>query len=152
MGKPILDAEPRARIAPLLPPPKPRRFGYPDRKPVVDDLRAESMPLRHPGSRRLVRLAQDPGHLPLREPPLVHDFLSALKAILSSANRSETGRAGQLPRLHGADKDYTTINKELARFGKRTKRRRECAAPRHRSGGLKVQTKLFSGGPFADKK
>ncbi|ACR32119.1 Transposase [Burkholderia glumae BGR1] len=36
MGKPILDDQRRARIAPLLPPPKPHRFGYPGRKPVAD--------------------------------------------------------------------------------------------------------------------
>lgn len=34
-GKPIIDDELWARIEPLLPPPKPRRFKYPGRKPVA---------------------------------------------------------------------------------------------------------------------
>lgn len=36
MGKPIIDDELWALIEPLLPPPKPRRFKYPGRKPVTD--------------------------------------------------------------------------------------------------------------------
>ena len=36
MAKPILDDEPWALIAPLLPPPKPRRAKYPGRKPLDD--------------------------------------------------------------------------------------------------------------------
>ncbi|MGF6979717.1 transposase [Paraburkholderia sp. JPY465] len=36
MGKPIVDDELWALIEPLLPPPKPRRFKYPGRKPVPD--------------------------------------------------------------------------------------------------------------------
>ena len=34
MAKPVLDEELWKRIEPLLPPPKPRRFRYPGRKPV----------------------------------------------------------------------------------------------------------------------
>jgi transposase len=34
MAKPILDDELWERIEPLLPPPKPRRFRYPGRKPI----------------------------------------------------------------------------------------------------------------------
>ncbi|WP_155836895.1 IS5 family transposase [Paraburkholderia mimosarum] len=36
MGKPIMDDELWALIEPLLPPPKPRRFKYPGRKPAAD--------------------------------------------------------------------------------------------------------------------
>jgi len=36
MRKPIIDDELWALIEPLLPPPKPRRFNYPGRKPVPD--------------------------------------------------------------------------------------------------------------------
>ena len=36
MAKPILDDELREFIEPYLPPPKPRRFRYPGRKPLDD--------------------------------------------------------------------------------------------------------------------
>ena len=40
MAKPLVDDALWDMVAPLLPPPKPRRFRFPGRKPTIDDRRA----------------------------------------------------------------------------------------------------------------
>jgi hypothetical protein len=46
MAKPLLPDGLWNRIAPLLPPPKPRRFRYPGRKPIDNRSKASPNPLR----------------------------------------------------------------------------------------------------------